>query len=109
MIDREPDRLAFARERMPNGRVETINFKEQKVLGALRELFPDGTAPDVCIEAGEQQQPPERRMPGLRGAVHANILAEPSAPTLRPASPGRRCLPPRRSGLPLHQLLAALV
>lgn len=59
LIDREADRLAFARERMPNGLVETINFKEKKVLGALRELFPDGTAPDVCIEAGKP--PPHSR------------------------------------------------
>jgi threonine dehydrogenase-like Zn-dependent dehydrogenase len=93
IIDREEDRLAYARERIPNGKVETINFKsesawdrgsgaskvcstaplpdpnplclpaclpatlpatpfsDKKPYEALRELFPDGTAPDVCIEA----------------------------------------------------------
>ncbi|MEU5965261.1 zinc-dependent alcohol dehydrogenase [Micromonospora parva] len=47
MIDRFPDRLATATERIG---VETINYAETDVLEALRELTA-GRGPDACIEA----------------------------------------------------------
>jgi threonine dehydrogenase-like Zn-dependent dehydrogenase len=47
MIDRFPDRLATAAERVG---VETINYAETDVLEALRELTA-GRGPDACIEA----------------------------------------------------------
>ncbi|MFI6132238.1 zinc-dependent alcohol dehydrogenase [Micromonospora sp. NPDC051141] len=47
VIDRLPDRLATAAERLG---VETINYAETDVLEALRELTA-GRGPDACIEA----------------------------------------------------------
>ena len=47
MIDRFPDRLKTATERIG---VETINYAETDVLEALRELTA-GRGPDACIEA----------------------------------------------------------
>ena len=47
MIDRFPDRLTTAAERIG---VETINYAETDVLEALRELTA-GRGPDACIEA----------------------------------------------------------
>ncbi|PWR08061.1 glutathione-dependent formaldehyde dehydrogenase [Micromonospora acroterricola] len=47
MIDRFPDRLATAAERVG---VETINYAETDVLEALREMTA-GRGPDACIEA----------------------------------------------------------
>ncbi|PRW58268.1 glutathione-dependent formaldehyde dehydrogenase [Chlorella sorokiniana] len=51
LIDKEEFRLKFAKERISMGRLETINFSQKKPYEALREMFPDGTGPDVCIEA----------------------------------------------------------
>lgn len=49
LIDQEEGRLEFAKKHIQG--VQTINFTKKKPQQALREMFPDGTAPDVCIEA----------------------------------------------------------
>jgi hypothetical protein len=52
-----PQELSSCRPRFCcTGRLPDSQLRraEKKPRAALRELFPDGTAPDVCIEAGKQ-------------------------------------------------------
>ena len=110
---------------------------DKKPYDAFREHFPDGTAPDVCIEAGARQRASGGRAgQGMRagrgrrphvkaggGGVDAHqqqyvrleqarrccVLGEPVLLSCSPLAPPPPSPPGSRSGHALHHLLAALV